>query len=74
MYKANINCSALAEFLEFLIKQELIEEKAVGYKRNVYKVTQLGVTVLKQFRELKGALPIVEETGNEAINQRPYLF
>jgi hypothetical protein len=30
--------------------------------------------VLEQFRELKEVLPIVEETGNEARNQEPYLF
>jgi predicted transcriptional regulator len=74
MYKANVNFSVLAEYLEFLIKQGLIEVKVVGHERNVYAVTQRGVTVLKQFRELKEVLPIVEETGNEAIHQRPYRF
>ncbi|MEM2046022.1 MAG: winged helix-turn-helix domain-containing protein [Candidatus Bathyarchaeia archaeon] len=61
MYKANVNCSVLKEYLDFLIKQGLVEEKAVGKKRVVYAITQRGVTVLKYFRELKQVLPIIEE-------------
>jgi predicted transcriptional regulator len=74
MYKANVNCSVLKEYLDFLTKQGLVEEKIIGKERKVYAITQLGVTVLEQFRELKEVLPIVEETGNEARNQEPYLF
>jgi predicted transcriptional regulator len=74
MYKANVNCSVLKEYLDFLTKQGLVEEKIIGKERKVYAITQRGVTVLKQFRELKEVLPIVEETGNEARNQEPYLF
>lgn len=61
MYKANVNCSVLKEYLDFLIKQGLVEEKAIGKKRVVYVITQRGVTVLKYFRELKQVLPIIEE-------------
>ena len=74
MYKANVNCSVLKEYLDFLIKQELVEEKMLRKERIVYAITQRGVTVLKQFRELKQVLPIVEETGNEAKIQVPYFF
>ena len=74
MYKANINCSVLKEYLDFLTKQGLVEEKIIRRERIVYAITQRGVTVLKQFRELKEVLPIVEETRNEARNQEPYLF
>ena len=66
MYKANVNCSVLREYLDFLMKHELVEERKVqGRKarsnRIVYAITQRGITVLKYFRELKQALPIVEE-------------
>jgi len=61
MYKANVNCSVLKEYLDFLTKQGLIEERIVGKSRTVYAVTQRGITVLKYFRELKQVLPIVEE-------------
>jgi predicted transcriptional regulator len=74
MNKANVNCRVLKEYLDFLTKQGLVEMKIVGRERKVYAITQLGVTVLKQFRELKEMLPIVVETGNEARNQEPYLF
>jgi predicted transcriptional regulator len=64
MYKANVNCSVLKEYLDFLIQQNLVEERAVGKQRTVYAVTQRGITVLKYFRELKQVLPIVEEARN----------
>jgi len=61
MYKANINCSVLKQYLDFLIAQNLVEEKSLGKKRIVYVVTDRGRTVLKYFRELRTVLPIVEE-------------
>ena len=64
MYKANVNCSVLKEYLDFLIKQGLVEERIVGKQRVVYAATQRGVMVLKYFRELRQALPIVEEARN----------
>ena len=64
MYKANVNCSVLKQYLEFLMKQNLVEERTLGKQRVVYAITQRGITVLKHFRELKRVLPIVEETRN----------
>jgi len=61
MYKANVNCSVLKEYLDFLMKQGLVEERTVGKRRVVYNITQRGITVLKYFRELKQVLPILEE-------------
>lgn len=65
MYKANVNCSVLKEYLEFLLKQGLVEERTVGRGRLVFAVTQRGITVLKYFRELKEVLPIVEEARSQ---------
>jgi len=67
MYKANVNCNVLKEYLDFLIKQGLVEERTVGKQRIVYVATQRGVIVLKYFRELRQALPIVEEARNGMI-------
>jgi predicted transcriptional regulator len=64
MYKANVNCSVLKEYLNFLIKQGLVEERTIGKRRVVYGITQRGITVLKYFRELKQVLPIIEEARN----------
>jgi len=61
MYKANVNCSVLGEYLDFLLKKGLVEERKVKKNRTVYAVTQSGITVLKAFREIKQALPIAEE-------------
>ena len=65
MYKANVNCSVLKEYLDFLIKQGLVEERTAGKQRVVYAVTQRGITVLKYFKELKQVLPIIEEARSQ---------
>jgi len=67
MYKANVNCSVLKEYMDFLIKHGLVEERTIGKRRVVYAITQRGITVLKYFRELQQVLPIVEEAGNQAL-------
>jgi len=68
MYKANVNCSVLKQYLDFLIRQNLVEEQILRKKRNttriVYAVTERGRTVLKYFRELNSALQITEEANN----------
>jgi predicted transcriptional regulator len=63
MYKANVNCKILREYLDFLLVQGLIEERIVGKSRVVYANTQRGLTVLKYFREVNKALPLIEEDG-----------
>ena len=61
MYKANVNCSVLTEYLGFLIQKGLVEERTIRKSRTVYAITQRGITVLKYFGELKRVLPIEEE-------------
>jgi len=61
MYKANVNCSVLSEYLVFLMEKGLVEERILRKSRKVYAITQRGVTVLKYFGELKQVLPIEEE-------------
>ena len=67
MYKANVNCSVLKQYLDFLIRQNLVEEQTLHKKRNktrvVYAITERGRTVLKYFRELNSALQITEEAN-----------
>ncbi len=67
MYKANVNCSVLKQYLDFLIQQNLVEEQTFLKKRNrkriVYAITERGRTVLKYFRELNSALQITEEAN-----------
>ena len=66
MYKANVNCRVLKEYLDYLVKHGLVEERIIGKGRVVFAVTQRGITVLKYFHELKQVLPIVEEARNQA--------
>ena len=65
MYKANVNCSVLKQYLDFLIQQTLVEERTLGKKRTVYAITERGVIVLKHFRELKTVLPLIEEDNRK---------
>lgn len=64
MYETNVNCCVLKEYLDFLVKQGLVETRAVGRQRMAYSITQRGITVLNCFRELKQVLPIVDEDRN----------
>jgi predicted transcriptional regulator len=61
MYETNVNCCILREYLDFLMKQNLVEERTVGRQRVVYLITQRGITVLRCYGELKQVLPIVDE-------------
>jgi predicted transcriptional regulator len=71
MYKANVNCCVLKEFLDFLTKQNLIEEKTLRKERIVYKITEKGLTVLKYFRELQIMLPVLDE---DKVSIPPILY
>jgi predicted transcriptional regulator len=67
MYKANVNCSALKKYMNFLIKQGLVEERTAGKDTRVYLITQRGITVIRAFRELKQALPVTEEENGNKV-------
>jgi predicted transcriptional regulator len=73
MYKANLNCTVLKDNLDFLIKQELITERTIRKEHTVFAVTQRGINVLKYFKELTKALPIIEETRSQT-NRAPLLY
>ena len=71
MYKSNVNCKVLKQFLDFLSQQNLIEETVVRKKKGQridYVITERGRIALKHFREMTKAL----QTGEEA--QRSYVF
>lgn len=71
MYKANVNCSVLKDNLDFLIKQNLIEEQITPKKRNKikisYAITEKGRTVIKYFNEVNVVLQITEERRIPAL-------
>ena len=61
MYKSNLNCTVLKQYLTFLLKQGLIQERIVGKNNVVYANTVRGTTILRSFRELAKVLPMGEE-------------
>jgi predicted transcriptional regulator len=65
MYKANVNCSVLKEYLDFLIQQRLIEEKTLKKEKIVYTITEKGFTVLKYFRELQIMIPVFDDNNTK---------
>jgi predicted transcriptional regulator len=70
MYNANVNCNMLKEYLNFLTKKGMVEERIIGGNRVTYSITQRGVTALKYVRELNQVLPIAEEDNFNI----PYLY
>ena len=65
MYKANVNCSILNEYLDFLIKQGLVEKRTIEKEHIVFAITQRGKNILKYFHELTQALPVLEEAPRQ---------
>lgn len=62
--KAYLNCIILKEYLEFLIKQGLVEERTIKKGRAVFVITERGITVLGYFQESKRVLPVLEEESS----------
>ena len=70
-YKANVNCSALKECLDFLVERDLIKEQRINKKkqtRKVYAITEQGLTVLKNVKEINNALHVFEEPNMSSID------
>jgi predicted transcriptional regulator len=58
--KPRLNFNVLIQYLDFLVKQGLIEERTVKRNNVVCACTARRIEVLKSFRELNQALPIIE--------------
>jgi predicted transcriptional regulator len=69
MYKSNVNCAVLKEQLEFLIRNNLVEERIIRKERTVYAITPRGMHILKAFGEIKQVFPAEEEK-----KPTPFLF
>ena len=79
-YKANVNCSALKECLDFLVERNLVKEQMVNKKRQTrkyYAITERGLTVLKNVREINNALHVFEEqniSSSDVFGEHPRPF
>ena len=56
MQKINVNSKKFKEYVEFLVKQGLVEERSVKEGKIVYVITPRGVLVLKGLKELEKVL------------------
>jgi predicted transcriptional regulator len=60
MYGANVNGNVLKEYLDFLLRQGLVDKQNVR-KQQIFTVTQRGISILNYFKKMSIDLPIVEE-------------
>ena len=70
-YKANVNCSALKECLNFLLQRKLVREQTISKKRKkrrFYSITELGLTALRNVKEINKALHVFEEPNVSGID------
>jgi predicted transcriptional regulator len=79
-YKANVNCSALKECLDFLVERNLVKEQMINKKRQTrkyYAITERGLTILKNVREINNALHVFEEqniSSSDVFGEYPRPF
>ena len=59
MQKANVNCSVLKNYFDFLIKQNAVEEKYIGRDKIIYAITERGLYLIRCFKGLNQVIPIV---------------
>ena len=69
MYKVNINCTALREDLETLIRLGLVEEQTTGNNKGFFSVTERGIAILNYFGEIIQVFSIIKE---EDFKPHPY--
>jgi len=69
-YKANVNCSALKECIDFLLERNLIIEQSINRRkqtRKYYAITELGLTALRNVKEINKALHVFDEPNVSRI-------
>ncbi len=69
MHKTNVNNIVLKEYLDYLIIQNLVEKQTIGKKRVVFRITERGLTLLKQFRAIQQAIPEMAENESVMIEE-----
>jgi predicted transcriptional regulator len=70
MQKANVNCSVLKNYFDFLIKQNAVEEKYIGRDKIIYAITERGLYLIRCFKELNQVIP-TEKIRSEIPSTKP---
>ncbi len=67
MYRANLSFTQLNDYLDFMLKIELLEKIRVNSKE-IYKATDKGLDFLQRYREITELLRSTEEPVNGRNN------
>ena len=65
LYKANMSWKVLTTFLDYLLRQGLIERDDQGGKRSLYKLTNKGRSILELYDGLRMGLTGAVEIGKD---------
>ena len=60
-YKTNAENCKLEKCMEFLLNQDLVNQRTINRANPVYSVTKRGVTVLRYFGENKKGIFVLED-------------
>jgi predicted transcriptional regulator len=60
MHKANLNCTVLKNYFDFLIKQGAVKETCIERDRITYSITDKGLSLIRYFRELNQMIPTMK--------------
>ncbi|MGC8998188.1 MAG: winged helix-turn-helix domain-containing protein [Candidatus Bathyarchaeia archaeon] len=70
MYRANLSFTQLNDYLEFMLKVNLID-KIVERDKEIYKATPKGLDFLQRYRELTGLLKSENNNGKNNVKVPP---
>jgi predicted transcriptional regulator len=70
MYRANLSFTQLNDYLEFMLKVNLID-RIVEKDKEIYKATSKGLDFLQRYRELTGLLKSENENSKNNVKVPP---
>jgi predicted transcriptional regulator len=68
MYKCNLNSKQVQDYIELLIKFELLERSDVLKGRNTYKTTDRGKRFIKAYAELFEIFDLVRDGSHQPLD------
>jgi predicted transcriptional regulator len=69
-YKCKMNCVVLSQRIEFLLKNDLVEEEIISNKKRLYGLTRRGTAIYKTLIIAK-RLEKLQTTANQPVKSFP---